>query len=704
MPVDLQSLQADPAFQRLSPAEQQQLLRHAQQQGTAPAPATMPQEAPGATLPASGVNVQTLQADPDFQRLSPQEQQQVLQRAQAQTPATAPGGPGTRPLPPADLPLEETLTTPSTLIPMLMGGAGLKAVQGTLAEAAPWVGRFVRPIAEGLSQTLGFGTGRTIETGKPPTPGELGTEWLATTATGRVFEDIGAIGADVLRRSQAGRAILTADDATRAAYAKWQADAQAAEQAASSQQKELYDTALIRAKASQREYEMATRQRAQTIAANQQEYDLAVRREQESRYTQRRQEIAEQQADYQAKEQARQQRIAQGQQEYSQAVTQQEQALTQARAVPGRYTPETPSWVQYEKLGDVAKETMVDLAPAKTALADLRAQRGVLPDGTVRPFPSQVESIAANLEKAADTANFHTIREGMRRLGPLTRSSDGTVRGPAKQLFGIYADALEASPVASDLLRQANATFRREMAVQDMTEWLTPGHGVVSRDRFNREKINVAALFTKLDKTIADDPLFRGSFTPDELAALRADVGRVAGTPPMPTRLPRAPAPVPVPQPELLPGAAPHVPGRLQQPPREPAQVPLPGDVRVQQVPQPSPPPAPEPMTPQQALGARPGVRGEASTLSNMIIAAHEMGIPRTVTAPLAVARGMQVGAQQSRWLLANALVDPGRRRLMQAAIDGEGIMNPRVYGFLLASLSPAERKAYEREAGAQAR
>ena len=205
----------------------------------------------------------------------------------------------------------------------------------------------------------------------------------------------------------------------------------------------------------------------------------------------------------------------------------------------------------------------------------------------MRPFPKAVEDIAANLEKATGPVPFETIRQEIRKLGPLTHHGDGNIRGPAKQLMGVLADVLDTAPGANTLLKQANANFRREMAVKDMDDWLKPGHGIVSKDRFNREKINVATLFGKLDKTIADDSLFRGSFTPQELTALQADFGKFAGTPNMPTRVPGQPPPVPVPQPEYLPGSAPNVPGRLQHPPREPGAVPLPPDVPVKQVPLP---------------------------------------------------------------------------------------------------------------------
>ena len=141
------------------------------------------------------------------------------------------------------------------------------------------------------------------------------------------------------------------------------------------------------------------------------------------------------------------------------------------------------------------------------------------------PFPKAVEDIAANLEKATGPVPFETIRQEIRKLGPLTHHGDGNIRGPAKQLMGVLADVLDTAPGTNTLLKQANANFRREMAVKDMDDWLKPGHGIVSKDRFNREKINVATLFGKLDKTIADDSLFRGSFTPEDARHYRLTSG-----------------------------------------------------------------------------------------------------------------------------------------------------------------------------------
>jgi hypothetical protein len=354
--------------------------------------------------------------------------------------------------------------------------------------------------------------------------------------------------------------------------------------------------------------------------------------------------------------------------------------------------------VQYEKFGDAAKDAVVDLTPAKAALAEVRASRGVLPDGTARPLPAAVESIAANLEKATGDTSFKTIREELRRLGPLTRSQDGNVRGAAKQLYGIYADVLEASPVANDLLRNANATFRKEMAVQDIADWLKPGHGIVRIDNQGRETINVGALMTRLEKTVADDSLFRRSFAPDELDALRADLRHLAGTPTMP----RGAMP-PAATPELLPGAAPNIPASMTTPtpPAVPREVARP---RVEHLPGAAPgrrgaalPPEPAPVTPREALGERPRLKptmAELGGYGTIDALASLFGVPRFA---ILGGRGLWQLGQQGRYGMARALLSQGRPSLLRALADSPTI-SPRIHATMMQGLSDAERKALLRE------
>jgi hypothetical protein len=129
---------------------------------------------------------------------APSDEQRVLAEARARQQR---GERQAIPLPP--LPtveqetIEEGITAPSTMIPLLMPGAGAKAVAPLLTKAPAAVGRLIRPIAEGLSQTLGYGTGRTAETGEVPSAGELGTTLGVTTALGGAIEQVAPLVAKV---------------------------------------------------------------------------------------------------------------------------------------------------------------------------------------------------------------------------------------------------------------------------------------------------------------------------------------------------------------------------------------------------------------------------------------------------------------------------------------------------------------------------
>ena len=276
MPVNLESLRADPEFQRLSPQEQQQLLQAAGGAPCAHAPGCLTRPTLARAHQSPDPQDRSRISGPQCPRTGPTD---------AARAGTVPDEPGRGPARATTRPalngrVYEALDDDS-LADGLWHSGPCGHGPASASRKSHWkaprhgFGRFVHPIVEGVSQTLGFGTGRTIETGQLPSPGELATELAVTAGTGRILEGIGAIGADLLRRSKGGQAIINADKLTQEAHAKWQADTQAAEEAAKSQQKELYDTAVIKAKTSQREYEMATRQRQQTIAANQQDYDEA---------------------------------------------------------------------------------------------------------------------------------------------------------------------------------------------------------------------------------------------------------------------------------------------------------------------------------------------------------------------------------------------------------------------------------------------
>ena len=139
----------------------------------------------------------------------------------------------------------------------------------------------------------------------------------------------------------------------------------------------------------------------------------------------------------------------------------------------------------------------------------------------------EVETIAQGLEKATG-ANVATIHEQLKKLGPLTRHSDGNIRGHAKQLAGILMDVLETAPEAAGAIKAANQQFKREMSLEDINDWLKPG---ARRHRLRgvaRTRSIPMPFSSKFNKEMADSKFFRDSFTPEEAATIRGNMEALA--------------------------------------------------------------------------------------------------------------------------------------------------------------------------------
>ena len=177
------------------------------------------------------------------------------------------------------------------------------------------------------------------------------------------------------------------------------------------------------------------------------------------------------------------------------------------------------------------------------------------------------------------------------------------------------------------------------------------------------------------NSSIGDDTFFAKSFTPDELQAMRHDMGRLAGTPTMPRTPPGIPREVSPPDLELLPGGA----GAMRRPPEIPAQ---PGATR---------PTVERPrIFPRGSEWAQ-----QAGKWGGLLYVLDQIGVsPKTVAA-------LKVGTvtqQQASWLLAKMLLTPRLRPLLEAGMAGNGSMHPGMYKAVMAALSASERKQMARE------
>jgi hypothetical protein len=238
--------------------------------------------------------------------------------------------------------------------------------------------------------------------------------------------------------------------------------------------------------------------------------------------------------------------------DYGNATAAHTTAANRAGSVITQAQPLTPSWVLYQKVRDSAPEALVDFAPVGQTAKELASAPGA------EYLPPRVAERLTRLHTGDPTGTVASAHDELKFWGPLTNSKNGTIRGTAKQVYGAVQDTLEqgadempATAGVVDLLRDARGAFRKEKALEDVQR-IVQAAGKTGDDGVFRYR--PGHVVTQIDKLTTQDPLFRGSFAPGELEAMRADYMDLTGLPKVPSTRPTltdvGPAPVtPVPRP-----------------------------------------------------------------------------------------------------------------------------------------------------------
>ena len=165
------------------------------------------------------------QVQAEFQALPPDQQEQVIQQevpqdltqAMEKPQASYPRSEGATPRPgekrlgaPDEAPLEEGITKPSTMLPLVGGmaapGLGAKAGMRLVPEAWRWLGRIGGETAVQAGTELG---GRMMETGQAPSFKDIATTTAWTLAPQAGEELLRAVPRAILRSGQGARTILS---------------------------------------------------------------------------------------------------------------------------------------------------------------------------------------------------------------------------------------------------------------------------------------------------------------------------------------------------------------------------------------------------------------------------------------------------------------------------------------------------------------
>jgi hypothetical protein len=462
-----------------------------------------------------------------------------------------------------------------------------------------------------------------------------------------------------VRYSRAGRALTAADAETQAELEQWAAktrelgtDYAAKQQAAAqvAEQATLEDRMKWAAQARQKGVEHAQAVHKARLEAAQatQEAQQAYQTRQAGAYQDALDKAKDAQANYRRAVQS-----------YREGVQAQRQGVETARGIPPTFAPAVPSAQLYERFVEQTGAYPVSLTRANEAAQHVLQQLG----GHFEALqPSRMQAIATEV-LASQRASVSQVHQYLKDLGPLTRNTDGRIRGAAKQLYAGLQNALETVPEASGLLRQANAAARREFALEDL-ERLIRRAVHIGNDGFPR--LDAGRIVTNLLRLGEEDTLFRGSFTAEEWRRLAGNVQQLTGLPQIPARVPAIPGPITVKDVGAAPGAVqpknvpfPHI-------------APYPATVPPKAVSEPRYPTFPTPATP--ALRPMSGWRLGAELgipLAEQIMRGH-VGPYGAVGAGLAVADAVGYG-------LARILIQPNMQPLLRRMIQPSGHIDPRI-------------------------
>jgi Transglycosylase SLT domain len=405
-------------------------------------------------------------------------------------------------------------------------------------------------------------------------------------------------------------------------------------------------------------------------------------------------------------------RTAQGQ--YRDAVRAQDlaeqrhaEAVQRLKTIPGKYMPPLTakgrpgSSAFYERFAEEAGDIPVTLDAAQEAATRVQGQLG-------EPLPGAPTSRMQRIAKAIEDREPMTVgqaHEDLKYLGRLTRNPEGSIRGPAQQLFRGLSTAMEQSAPAESVgvLRQANAMWMQEQGIKGFQQALNRrgGGSLISKDAQGREVLNVR----KLLNTVEDQSLDLQHWLPaDQYAALHRDIQGFIGTPAMPTKPVALPGSVPVKVGEPPAIAPPKYTGMEELPTLKgpaPDAAPLPGAIDVgrigprpeatlpKTVPAEAPPPRPlftppEPTEPTvQFRGS-----GKAHILGTILLSG---GLGSTAQKVALAAYGTEAVS----YAVAKAILNPRARPLMLRAIE-QGRVPPGLYA-ILTSYAAESRQEKER-------
>ena len=210
------------------------------------------------------------------------------------------------------------------------------------------------------------------------------------------------------------------------------------------------------------------------------------------------------------------------------AVTQHEMAAEDLQAMTTRMQPAKPSEALYDSGVQGPNPTIASGNLRQMAEGIIKTEMEHGPStrsGTLLGLAQDLKALSAQY---GDNIPMDRLYREMKRYGEKIGEAGVAQTAGTKGISKLYAgfhealeDAANSNIPEADVLKQAIKSSRQEHAVERLERITGQGRGIANQAGTGYTLVSGKKMLNEFDRLVADDDVFRGSFTADELADMR---------------------------------------------------------------------------------------------------------------------------------------------------------------------------------------
>jgi hypothetical protein len=218
-----------------------------------------------------------------------------------------------------------------------------------------------------------------------------------------------------------------------------------------------------------------------------------------------------------------------------------EMMADELRTQTANLQPQTPAATLYQTVVQQGNPTIPvqDLRQMARDLIKINTERGAATrDPKVLQLAKEIDELAARYN---DEVPLDVLYDRMQGTGELLKEVVGTGTRGERAMSRLYAgfhgaleNASQTNIPEAQTLQQAIRASRQEHAVERLERIVGQGRGITEQTSTGATQVGGKKMLDEFDRLVADDPVFVGSFKPEELAEMRTLFQRANELPKLP--------------------------------------------------------------------------------------------------------------------------------------------------------------------------